>query len=130
ETAGLWATPQARADWVTVRRLTKGRRTSVLLHQGGGLEVLFPEAFFAEPGSWVYNRGIVTPREIAWKVRQIEGSDAVVTGNVQLRSDEFLARFPEFRAALAGFDAVPAGSDFVVYRRRGRGGTGRVAGGP
>jgi hypothetical protein len=78
----------------------------------------------------VYNKGVVTPREVAWKARQIEGSDAVVMGNVLMRNEEFLARFPEFRAALAGFKKVPAGSDFIVYRRRGRGGTGAGAGGP
>jgi hypothetical protein len=120
ETAGLWATGPERAAWVKVRELTRGRRTTVLVTQAGGTEQLFPDADWAEPASWIYNRGITLQEEVERKARQIGTVDAVIMNNSILEAEQFLDQFPEFRPALAPFERVKVGDDYDVYIRPSR----------
>jgi hypothetical protein len=121
EAAGLWSTDDERADWRGVVELVRGKRASVLVFQVGGLETIFPELGFSTPGSWVYSKGIVMPHELTWKARQVAESDAVVMEDVMLPHEDFLAKYPEFAAALAGFSPTRVGRTFTVYLRdRGR----------
>jgi hypothetical protein len=117
DTAGLWASGPERAAWAKVRGLTRGLRATVLVTQNGGTEQLFPDADWAEPTSWIYNRGITRQEEVERKARQIGTVDAVIMANYLLDSERFLDDFPEFRPALAPFERVKVGDDYVVYLR-------------
>jgi hypothetical protein len=117
ETAGLWATPRERDEWRQVRALVGGRRAAVLAHQGGGAELVVRDLDLAPATGWIYNKGIAGPVDVARKVDQISGVDAVILTHISRRVEPFLDSFPEFRAALAGFERTDVGEDFVVFRR-------------
>jgi hypothetical protein len=112
ETAGLWAPPQERAEWMKVLSLTKGHRTAVL-DTYGCVELLFPE--FVPPVTLYMVPGAPTPEMVSRKVRQLESVSRIVIP----RGESGLLDFwpPIGNEVRQNFTNLWQGNLFVVYQR-------------
>ena len=105
-TAGLWATPDERAEWVQVVALAKGKR-AVMLDTKGAAELMFP--VFETPVTMYLDPGLMKPMEIQRKLDQIAGAQLVV---VPVGGDPpcfGVPQAPDFQSALARFSQVRKG---------------------
>ena len=74
-TAGLWASSDERAEWLSVLAKARGHK-AVMLDRQGATELLFPG--FEDPVSLFLLKGLMTPQEIQRKLAQISGADIVI----------------------------------------------------
>jgi hypothetical protein len=114
ETAGLWASPDERAEWVKVLAMTRGHRTAVLYYNGC-VEILFPQ--FSPPVTFYLLRGGASPADISRKISQLEESSMVVMPQWE---NGILDDIPSLGEVVRR-DFAPAfqGTWFVVYTRKG-----------
>jgi hypothetical protein len=115
DTAGLWAPPQERAEWLRVQEfVARGRATFLVGICGGELlsdHLEKPVAAFLVPG-------VAIPVEVARKARQVEEADFVVMPTVASAGADPATLFrmqPEFTRIFDGFHAIWTGRYFRVY---------------
>ena len=116
--AGLWESPEARAEWGEVLDLTRGRRWALLAVSGSGElsapGVDPPETFFLMPG-------MGDAPEIRRKASRLAEAEVVVVSKAF--DNVALASWPEFAPILEGLGVAHDGPLYRVYRRRGPGAT-------
>jgi len=112
ETAGLWAPPVERAEWMRVLAMTLGQRTAILEYYGCA-DLLFPQ--FIRPVTLFLVPG-VSAADISRKISQLETSSMIVMPRWHRG---LLSEFPAI-GDLVRHDFVLAfqGTSFVVYTRR------------
>jgi hypothetical protein len=113
-TAGLWASPLERAEWLGILSEARGRK-AVMLDTAGAADLLFPG--FEQPVTLFLFKGLMTPAEIQRKVAAISGADLVVVPNIGGTCGG-IPPAPEFDAAIAGF-GLTREKYFDVYHRKG-----------
>jgi hypothetical protein len=112
ETAGLWASPQERTEWMKVLSLIKGQRTAVL-DRFGCVELLFPE--FAPPVTLYMVPGAPTAEMVARKVSQLESVSRIV---MPCWESGLLDSWPPIgNVVREHFADLWQGNFFVVYQR-------------
>ena len=112
ETAGLWAAPDERQDWIRVRKLLAGRSASILaLSDGAG--AFFPGA--EPPTLWFLVRGGTKTHEITRKVKDLAGSEFIV--EVRIDGPWPSDLFKEFAEPLSGCVHLLDTRFYRVYRR-------------
>jgi hypothetical protein len=113
ETAGLWVTPDERAEWIKVLAMTRGHRTAILDYYGCA-DILFPE--FSPPVTLFLVPGGASPAEISRKILQLEASSMIVMPRGQ---NGLLDDIPAIgNLVRRDFVAAFQGAWFVVYARR------------
>jgi hypothetical protein len=118
ETAGLWAFPDERDEWIQVRRTIKGARSATLLVPMCGGELLYPE--FEKPVAAFVLPGQSVPSEVSNKVQQLSRADFIVRPTQRAFGgdpDQVLHWWPELKPALDGSKMVFHGEFFDVYER-------------
>jgi hypothetical protein len=111
-TAGLWATPEDRAEWAHVLALTEGRRP-VLLADCEGATLLFHQ--FAPPTGAYFVPGHPLPVEVRRKASQLAAAGWIVV--VAPPGNRRFDRWPALVDALDGCTPAWRGSHYQVYRR-------------
>jgi hypothetical protein len=113
ETAGLWATPSERAEWIKVLAMIRGQRAS-MIEYAGCADLLFPQ--FNPPVTLFLMRGGSAANELSQKLSQLRASSMVVLPRWH---GSVLDQVPEI-GALMRHDFIPAfqGTWFIVYVRR------------
>ena len=112
ETAGLWADPVDRAEWVEARSIVEAGGATILATSGCS-ERFFPE--FTPPEGVFLVPGLENEPDVARKARRIEGSRWVVVP--KYLGNEGLARWPIFSKVLENFTIIHVGPFYRVYRR-------------
>jgi hypothetical protein len=112
-TAGLWAPPDERAEWVRVLAKARGRKAVMLEAGGGATELLFPE--FEQPVSLFLLKGLMTPAEIQRKTTQISGAEIVIVSKT-IKECSGVPKAAEFNQALKPFEFT-SGKYFDIYQR-------------
>jgi len=113
ETAGLWAAPDDRAEWIKVRAMIRGHSTAIL-DVNGCADLLFPE--FSPPVTWTIFSGDTFTPDISRKISQLEVSSMIV---MPRSNSGLLEGIPAIgNLVRRDFVTVFQGSSFVVYARR------------
>ncbi len=114
-TAGLWASPDERAEWQRVLDTVHSQR-AVILDTKGAIELIVPE--FEEPVSSYLDPGWMVPADVKRKVEQIsEAQMVVVPANIEFVTCRGIPAAPEFETALRSFEPRTRGKFFDVYQR-------------
>ena len=113
-TAGLWASPVERAEWLGILSETRGRK-AVMLDTAGAADLLFPG--FEQPNTLFLFKGLMTPAEIQRKAAEISKADLVVVPKIGGTCGG-VPPAPEFDAAITGF-GLTREKYFDVYHREG-----------
>jgi hypothetical protein len=113
ETAGLWATPEERREWIQVLAMIRGHDVT-MLDKYGCADLLFSE--FSPPTTFFLEAGGVTSADLSRKLSQLRASSMMVMPRWQ---SHLLDEVPEI-GALVHREFVPAfrGDWFIVYARR------------
>jgi hypothetical protein len=113
ETAGLWATPVERGEWIKVLAMIKGHNPSMLEYYGCA-NLLSTE--FSPPTALYLVRGDFTPIDLRRELSQLKEASMIVVPRWQGR---LLDDIPEI-GSLVRRDFIPVfqGNWFVVYSRR------------
>ena len=107
--AGLWATPDERAEWVQLCRSRQGQTSGNAGYQGGGgIDV----PVFETPVTMYLDPGLMKPIEIQRKLDQIAGAQLVV---VPVGGDPPVSAFHRRRISKVRSRASP-GSERKVFR--------------
>ena len=113
-TAGLWANPDERQEWLHVLNLAKGN-SSVVLAYDGSAELLFAE--MERPVVAALIRGQTTATELRRKIDQLSTAQIAIVPEVP-NNPAFLNAWPEFKDLLSKSSMVAfKGKYFTVYRR-------------
>ncbi len=113
-TAGLWASPDERAEWLSVLAKIRGHK-AVMLDRQGATELLFPG--FEDPVSMFLLKGWIPPEYIHRKLAEISGADIVIVP-MSMGNCGGVPEAPEFDAAMKNF-VLTRGKHFDVYQRDG-----------
>jgi hypothetical protein len=113
QTAGLWAVPGERDEWIKVLAMIRGHRAAILEYYGCA-DLLFSE--FSPPVTLLLVRGAVTPGDLSRKLSQLRASSMIVMPRLH---SGLLDDIPEI-GILVRRDFVPAfqGVSFIVFTRR------------
>jgi hypothetical protein len=112
ETAGLWAYPEQRAEWMRARAIAGEREIFFL--DNGCPELLFPGV--RGPVSFFLSPDAQTPVEIERIRRQLEEAEVVVTFNQGLILDPWY--WNEFAKQRAEFVETWQGTSLTVHERK------------
>jgi hypothetical protein len=115
---GLWTAPDEAKEWATVRRLVTGKSATILSCEGSA-EAEFPE--FRKPVSLFLIPGLPTSAEIERKAAEVSSSSIVIMPEFYLANFCQLPKWPEFAAALQGFQVISNGKYFKVLSKDGNG---------
>ena len=114
-TAGLWASPDERAEWRLVLDSIHGSK-AVVLDKKGAAELMYPQ--FESPVTLYMDPGLIKPLEIRRKVEQLsEAQTVVVPSNIEIEVCRGIPAAPEFETAIKGFEPRMKGKFFDVYQR-------------
>jgi hypothetical protein len=114
-TAGLFASPDERAEWNRINSLA-GHLRPALCTQFGAAELLFP--WLRGPAGAFILPGIATQSEIRRKAQQLRSAGAVIIPIIPGFQNPLLGwPGPEFRQAISGSDLVFSGTYFQLYER-------------
>jgi len=111
--AGLWATPDQRAQWLKVLALVRGKPAAIL--ETDGCVPLFYPAVFMPPVSLFLIAGLTLPSEVSRTLDQVNRADTLVfpTGLRLLRE------LPQLGARVnADFQPIFRGNDVIVFGRK------------
>lgn len=112
-TAGLWATPAQRAEWLKALAFVRGKPAAIL-EPDGCTPLLYP-SLFMPPVALHLIAGLTTPGEVSRTLDQVKEADVLLfPGGLRL-----LREVPEVGALVkADFQPVFQGTYVVVYARK------------